>query len=131
MLLQVQQLTGDLQKARQAIKEAEDANVKALQDIQKSSTSLESCKCELQDAQEQIRQLQVGPLQSSCHSLQDYKTVFPNHISWKSDYSCSIDLQLRRKQGAESPITKSLQPVPDILEWRSYIVTNVIYLSQH
>lgn len=58
--MQVQVLTGDLQKARLAIKDAEDANVKALQDIQKSSASLESRESELQDTQEQILQLQVG-----------------------------------------------------------------------
>lgn len=58
-LLQVQQLTCDLNKARKAVQDAEDANKKALQEIQKSAAALQSRSCELQDTQEQIRQLQV------------------------------------------------------------------------
>jgi hypothetical protein len=69
MQLQVQQLASDLKHARNATKEAEDANTHALQEIQKSAAALESRRCELQDAQEQIKQLQV------CSNVQHVTSV--------------------------------------------------------
>lgn len=57
--LQVQHLSADLQKARIAVKDTEAANTRAYQEIQKSAIALESRTSELQDAYEQIKQLQV------------------------------------------------------------------------
>lgn len=89
MTLQVQQLTVDLATARETIKEAEDANAKAVQQIQKSAAALDSCRSELQDTQEQVRQLQVGLFSCLRHSprMCSNKSVWsrnqsrPEHIS--------------------------------------------------